>query len=86
MNIESMVSEALRKIDSMSADQFQNKLIEAGYTPVRKADVYMCDALILNREYAEETIRYVGNVALVNVEDRGFNVDLDEDSMFLHAA
>lgn len=51
MNLEDMLNEALEKIENMTASEFENECIKAGYHPERKeAQILICDKCNIEME------------------------------------
>lgn len=45
MDLDDMLAEALARIESMSAEEFEKDCIEFGYEPVRKSSILMSEAV-----------------------------------------
>ncbi|NWO06620.1 MAG: hypothetical protein HLX50_13305 [Alteromonadaceae bacterium] len=81
--LQEMLDDALTRIDSMSAEDFEAECIKAGYSPTRKKNFIMAEETQL-----EETgqISYRHNSFLDDKEDTDFLIEPANDDQFSIAA
>ncbi len=82
MNLQNMLEEALTKIESMSADEFEAECVRAGYRPVRKRDFAMSDT----KYTIMRGVSYVSSIVLKSSESVEFSMKATNESTFQLAA
>ncbi|BEI23103.1 hypothetical protein [Vibrio fluvialis] len=64
MNLQEMLDRALAKVESITAEEFEQKCIDAGYTPIRKPSFVMVEEeVMLEFDYDYESL--VGRMTYV---------------------
>ncbi len=82
MNLQQMLDEALARVDSMTAEEFEAECITAGYTPVRKHTFNMSEKSIV----PTDGISYRHSVSLSGYEQVDFMLEPANESTFQLAA
>ncbi len=82
MNLQQMLDEALARVDSMTAEEFEAECITAGYTPVRKHIFNMSEKSIV----PTDGMSYRHSVSLSGYEQVDFMLEPANDSTFQLAA
>ena len=82
MNLQQMLDEALRRLDSMTAEEFETECVNAGYTPVHKHTFNMSGKSIV----PVGDMSYKHYVSINGYEKVGFVLQPVNDSIFQLAA
>ncbi|ELJ8644773.1 hypothetical protein ACH7U7_002072 [Vibrio cholerae] len=82
MNLQQMLQEALARVDSMTAEEFEAECITAGYAPVRKHTFSMSEKSMVQTD----GMSYRHSVSIRGYEQVDFMLEPANDSTFQLAA